>query len=77
MEEWFRTVLREAVLKFVERADVNPEELLRPPAPTETVNRAFCPRCGAQFVDPAAVCFDCGGRELVSFGGTVKAGPVG
>jgi hypothetical protein len=75
-EEWFRAMLREMVWKFVERANVNPEELLRPLAPAEIVHRAFCPRCGAQFVDPAAVCGECGGRALVTFGQAATAGTV-
>ena len=76
IEEWFRTVNREAVSTFVERARVVLEELLKPPAPAEAVNRAFCPRCGAQFVDPAALCGECGGRALVIFGQADKATPA-
>ena len=75
-EEWFRTRVRETVWKFVESTGANPEDLLKPPAPTETVNCAFCPRCGAQFVDLSAVCGECGGRALTSFGPAAKAGVV-
>ncbi len=67
VEEWFRATVRDSVWKAVERAGVKPGILLNPPAPTESVHRAFCPRCGAQFVNADAVCGECGGRALVTF----------
>lgn len=66
-EDWSRARMRELVWKFVERAGVNPEDLVKPPAPAESVNKAFCPRCGSQFVDSAAACRECGGRPLALF----------
>jgi hypothetical protein len=67
-EEWFRGMVRESIGRFVEHAGASPEELLKPPAPTEIGSRAFCPRCSTQFVNTDAVCGECGGRALVSFG---------
>jgi hypothetical protein len=66
-EHWFRSIWLEEVEKAVVRAGLELTELRAPPAPTESVQRAYCPRCGAQFVSTDAVCGDCGGRALVTF----------
>ncbi|MDB6019129.1 MAG: uncharacterized protein JWR19_3618 [Pedosphaera sp.] len=62
-----REALQEAVEKFLKQNEINPEELTRPPAPTDETCRSFCPRCGAQFTATEGVCADCGGLGLVRF----------
>ena len=64
-EESFRTLLRGEAEKFVSRSGLNLEELLRPPARSEAVHTAYCPRCEAQFTSAKSICADCGGRAAV------------
>lgn len=66
-EEWYRRVLLDECEKSVAQAGLSAQELTQPLAPTELVNRAYCPRCGAQFTVETGKCADCGGRPLVSF----------
>jgi hypothetical protein len=56
--------MREAAEKFVKRSGIELEILLEPAAPSEAVNTAYCARCGAQFINAAALCSDCGGRPV-------------
>ncbi len=74
-EHEFRAALRNEAERFVVSHGLELGELLRPPAPSEPVNTAYCPRCGAQFVTEAGVCGDCGGRPLEQF--SAKAGVTG
>jgi len=67
-ELFARAALRNAVEQLLKRNGFDPDELCRPPAPTDDSCRAYCPRCGAQFTSVDAVCADCGGLELVAFG---------
>jgi hypothetical protein len=53
--------------QFLKQNGIQPEELCRPPAPTDESCRAFCPRCGAQFTTAKGNCADCGGLALVAF----------
>ena len=64
-EELFRALLRVEAEQFVRRAGLNLEELLRPPARSEAIHTAYCPRCEEQFVTSESTCADCGGRTLV------------
>jgi hypothetical protein len=66
-EEWSRQAVLEAAEKFIERVSLRPEELLKPPAPAEARNLAYCPRCGGQFLSVELTCGDCGGRPLERF----------
>jgi hypothetical protein len=61
-----RTQLRLAEAALRSRG-FNPDELTRPPTPTERANRAYCPRCESQFVTATGTCSDCGGLALVPF----------
>jgi hypothetical protein len=73
-EEWFRYVVRDETEKALARAGLNPTELLAPPAVSEEVHRAYCPRCHMQFVAIDVVCSDCGGRPVVEFKPIPKTG---
>ncbi len=69
-EESFRARLRGKAEKCVSRSGLNLEELLRPPARSEAIHTAYCPRCEAQFVTSESHCADCGGRTLVRWSGS-------
>jgi len=62
-----RTALRLAAETLLKRNGVEPDELCRPPAPTDASCRAYCPRCGAQFTTAESNCADCGGLTLAAF----------
>ena len=67
-EEWFRAAQQKAIEQFLQRADLDPNELTAPPRPAEQANQSYCPRCRAQFVIRDGTCADCGGRPLQPFG---------
>jgi len=69
-----RTALRQTVEQLLKRNGIDPEELCRPPAPTDDSCRAYCPRCGTQFTSVDAKCADCGGLKLVAFTGNAGGG---
>ena len=66
-EESFRVLLKSEAEKFIRGSGLNLEELLRPPARSEAIHTAYCPRCEAQFVTDESVCADCGGRRVVKW----------
>ena len=53
--------------KFLKRSGLTPDELCKPPEPTDASCRTFCPRCEAQFTAAATHCADCGGLPLIAF----------
>jgi hypothetical protein len=66
-ERWFRAAHLDEVEKFAVRSGLSPDELAKPPTPTESCNLSYCPRCHAQFVTRDGTCADCGGRALAPF----------
>lgn len=66
-EQQSRALLEGEITKFLQRAGIAADELVRPPTPTDESCRAYCPRCQAQFTTTAGVCEDCGGLTLVAF----------
>jgi hypothetical protein len=66
-EQWFRREAIAAVESAVRRAGLDPDKLVRSPAPTDPSHQSCCPRCGAQFVVAEGTCADCGGLPLVSW----------
>jgi hypothetical protein len=63
-ENSFRDLMRAEAEKLVTRAGLKVEELILPPARSEAIHTAFCPRCDSQFVRADSGCGDCGGRPL-------------
>ncbi|HWX21288.1 MAG TPA: hypothetical protein VN578_15415 [Candidatus Binatia bacterium] len=55
------------VENFLEQNGLNPDEILRPPAPADETCSAYCPRCLTQFTAGTEACEDCGGLALVKF----------
>lgn len=66
-EQRARCALQSEAEKFLKAAGVEPEDLCRPPTPTDESCRSFCPRCDAQFTTPEGTCADCGGLALTPF----------
>jgi hypothetical protein len=66
-ELYARTALKQSVEELLKKNGFEPDELCRPPTPTDESCRAYCPRCNAQFTTPAGNCVDCGGLALESF----------
>ncbi len=66
-EQWSRQAVLETAEKFIQRAGLRPEELLKPPARAEPRNLSYCPRCGGQFLSVELTCGDCGGRPVERF----------
>jgi hypothetical protein len=66
-EQSFREALLAEAEDFAKRAGLKLEELLRPPARSESAHTAYCPRCEAQFLTHDSVCMDCGGRPLTAW----------
>jgi hypothetical protein len=66
-EQEMRLLLKQEVESLVKKAGEDPAELMRPPMPTESSCRSYCPRCLAQFTVTTGVCEDCGGVPLVAF----------
>ena len=62
-----RANLRTAAEEFLKESGVVPEELCRPPTPTDGSCHSYCPRCQAQFTLREGSCEDCGGLELMAF----------
>ncbi len=67
VERFSRAALQKAVEALLVKNDLQPDELVRPPAPADDSCRAYCPRCGAQFTTGEGTCPDCGGLPLVAF----------
>ena len=66
-ENLSRSLLLTESETLLKKAGLNPAELLRPPAPSESACRSYCPRCLAQFTTNSGVCQDCGGVPLAAF----------
>jgi len=66
-ELFFRQTLLAATEQFLARQGIDPMKLCRPPARSDELSRAYCPRCEAQFTSVAGQCADCGGLTLVAF----------
>ena len=67
-EQEMRSLLKQEVENLIKKAGQNLAELMRPPVPTESACRSYCPRCLAQFTVSTGVCEDCGGVPLIAFG---------
>jgi len=66
-ESYARELALGSLKNFLRRNSLEPDELLRPPAPQDPTCHSFCPRCGAQFTAAAGSCQDCGGVALCPF----------
>ncbi len=62
-----RGALQAALVALVQKAGIDVDELLAPPAPEGPDVRAWCPRCEQQYAVPSGCCNDCGGIELAPF----------
>lgn len=60
--------LEQAVKVFLVANGISPAELVRPPAPAAGI-ASYCPRCHAQYVQKHGQCGDCGGVDLITYGG--------
>jgi hypothetical protein len=52
---------------LVRKVGLDPEKIIRPPEPSDSACRAFCPRCHALFTSAEGSCTDCGGVPLTPF----------
>lgn len=66
-EAFHRRHLLEAAEVWLTENKLSPDELCRPPVPTDESCRAYCPRCESQFISTSGQCADCGGLALVAF----------
>lgn len=66
-EQQPRASLEEEIKRFLQRAGIAANELVRPPTPADESCHAYCPRCQAQFTTTTGVCEDCGGLKLIAF----------
>lgn len=66
-EAFHRHHLLEAAEVWLTENKLSPDEICRPPMPTDESCRAYCPRCEAQFISTSGECADCGGLALVAF----------
>ena len=71
VDEWFRKKLLKRLIALVRRAEINFEELLRPPEPFYD-SHSYCPRCRSQYVLTEGSCTDCGGLDLVAYADNSK-----
>jgi hypothetical protein len=67
IDEWFRKKLLKRLVALLRRAEVDPDDLRRPPEPLGD-SRSYCPRCRNQYVMSEGTCTDCGGLPLASYG---------
>jgi len=63
-ESWFRERQSAAIRRFLNDAELRPEELLAPPAPSGPQSVSYCPRCCQQYAVSPGACTDCGGIPL-------------
>ena len=63
-ERYWQAVSQRTLEDFLKRSGLDPEALLKPPAPTDETCLSYCPRCLAQFTTREGVCADCGGVPL-------------
>jgi hypothetical protein len=66
VDEWHRKKLLKRLIALVRRAEIDLEELLRPPEPLYD-SHSYCPRCRNQYVLAEGSCTDCGGLPLVAY----------
>lgn len=66
-EAFHRRHLLEAAEVWLTENKLSPDELCRPPVPTDESCHAYCPRCESQFISTSGQCVDCGGLALVAF----------
>lgn len=66
-EQAMRSLLKQGVESLIKKGGQNLAELMRPPMPTDSACRSYCPRCLAQFTVTSGVCEDCGGVPLIAF----------
>lgn len=58
------TILEDAIRNFLLMQNVDPQSLLKPPAPTDVHSRTYCPICLTQYVLEEGTCNDCDGVPL-------------
>jgi len=58
------TLLENVIRKFLLVQKIDPESLLKPPAPSDPYSRTYCPVCLTQYVIEEGACNDCGGVPL-------------
>jgi hypothetical protein len=73
IEESARAETLAAAELVVRKAGLDPEKIIRPPEPSDSTCRAFCPRCHALFTSADSSCSDCGGMPLTPFGAKLRA----
>ena len=66
-ERWWRDRWTQAMERSVLSKGLKVEQAVGAPPPSESLHRAYCPRCLAQFTDTQALCVDCGNRPVVGF----------
>jgi hypothetical protein len=64
-ERQARLAWQTAIEDFLTQCGLQPDDLLRPPAPGDDTCRSYCPRCQAQFTAGTDHCDDCGGLSLL------------
>ncbi len=64
VEQSFRLLQLEKVESLLRKEKIDVAAICRSPKPTESVHRAYCPRCEMQFVTTEGQCRECGGRSL-------------
>jgi hypothetical protein len=62
-----RSALQTVMETFLSQNGFDPEELVKPPVPTDETCRAYCPRCRTQYTRREGTCPDCPGVALVEF----------
>jgi hypothetical protein len=66
-EAFFRIRLQHALERVIRESDIDPADLLLPPAREEEDGRSYCPRCLCQFLIEEGTCESCGGIPLRPF----------
>ena len=57
-------ILENLIRRFLLAQKIDPELLLKPPAPNDPYSRTYCPVCLTQYVIEEGACNDCGGVPL-------------
>ncbi len=68
-EQYWRSVFGKALEEFLRVSGIDPDKLMRPPAPADPTCLFYCPRCLSQFTTRRGTCEDCGGLALLPLPG--------
>lgn len=75
-KDFYRRTMLAITEAWLAENHVSPDELCRPPQPSDDSCQAYCPRCEAQFTSHSGTCTDCGGLPLVPFVKPVETKPA-